>query len=178
MNAILRPEFTWSLLVFQWKQHLRHQSNVPACPWLKGSKSSANMGSHETHTAHEHTPRWISPEEQSLVASLPLAVLQSYLPWAQIRITVKKRNGASSPPTRSIPHLWQGSDNHRAKGEAPLNIQGRLLIDPAIKAEIKGIRVQVYGPTSPPSGKTIEQEEIGSWSLQNRPQTQKMWQNE
>ena len=137
------------------------------------------MGSHETHTEHEHTPRWTSPEEQSLVSSLPVGVLQSYLPWPQIRITVKKRiwglfstnQGADPIPDRAVTTIEPRGSSPQYPGEAWVTIT-------AIKAKIKGVRVKACGTTLPPRGKTTEQEELGSCSLQNRPQTQKMWQNE
>ena len=137
------------------------------------------MGSHEAHTVHEHTPRWTIPEEQSLVASLPVGVLQSYLPWPQIRITAKKQiwglfstnQGADPTPDRPVTTIEPRGSSPQYFGEAWVTIT-------TIKAQIKGISVQACGPTSSSRGKTTEQEELGSCSLQNRPQTQKMWQNE
>ena len=64
------------------------------------------------------------------------------------------------------------------RGNSPQYFGEAWVTITAIKAQIKGIRVQACGPTSPPRGKTTEQEELGSCSLQNRPQTQKIWQNE
>ena len=63
------------------------------------------------------------------------------------------------------------------RGNSPQYFGEAWVTITAIKAQIKGIRVQACGPTSPPRGKTTEQEELGSCSLQNRPQTQKIWQN-
>ena len=157
----------------------RHQSHVPACPWLKGNQEQCQHGiTWDSQSTWAH-PRWTSPEEQSLVASLPVGVLQSYLPWPQIRIPVKKRilglfstnQGADPTPDRAVTTTEPRGSSPQYPGEAHVTIT-------AIKAQIKGIRVQACGPTSPPRGKTTELEELGSWSLQNRPQTQKMWQNE
>ena len=135
------------------------------------------MRSHETHTVHEHTPRWTIPEEQCLVASLPVGVLQSYLPWLQIRITAKKHIWALLHKPRSRPHPERPLKTIEPRGNSPQYFWEAWVTITAIKAQIKGISVQACGPTSPPRGKTTEQEELGSCSLQNRPQTQKIWQN-
>ena len=135
------------------------------------------MGSHETHTVHEHTPRWTIPEEQSLVACLSVGVLKSYLRSLQIRSEGRNTSGALLHKPRSRPHPERPVKTTEPRGSSPQYFGEARVTLTAIKAQIKGIRVQACGPTSPPRGKTTEQEELGSCSLQNRPQTQKIWQN-
>ena len=152
---------------------------MPACPWLKGGQEQCQRGvTWGSHWAWAH-PKVNIPRGAILSVFSPRGVLQSYLPWPQIRIPVKKRilglfstnQGAGPTPDRAVTTTEPRGSSPQYPGEARVTIT-------ATKSQTKGIRVQACGPTSPSRGKTTEQEELGSWSLQNRPQTQKMWQNE
>ena len=152
---------------------------MPACPWLKGGQEQCQRGvTWGSHWAWAH-PKVNIPRGAILSVFSPRGVLQSYLPWPQIRITVKKRiwglfstnQGADPIPDRAVTTIEPRGSSPQYLGEAWVTIT-------AIKAKIKGVRVEACGTTLPPRGKTTEQEELGSCSLQNRPQTQKMWQNE
>ena len=85
--------------------------------------------------------------------------------------------GALLHKPRSRPHPNRPVTTIEPRGNSPQYFGEARVTITAIKAQIKGISVQACGPTSPPRGKTTEQEELGSCSLQNRPQTQKIWQN-
>ena len=75
--------------------------------------------------------------------------------------------GADPIPDRAVTTIEPRGSSPQYPGEAWVTIT-------AIKAKIKGVRVKACGTTLSPRGKTTEQEELGSCSLQNRPQTQKM----
>ena len=71
-------------------------------------------------------------------------------------------------PPGSRPHHRQGSDSHRAKGSSPQYPgQARVTVT-TVKAQIKEIRAQTSGPTSPMRVQTSQQEELGSCSLHKR----------
>ena len=79
--------------------------------------------------------------------------------------------GADPTPDRAETTIQPRGHSPQYPGEARVTIT-------AIKAKTKGVRIQACGTTSPSRGKRTEQEELGSCTLQNRPQTQKIWQNE
>ena len=71
----------------------------------------------------DHIHRWTAPEEKYSVTSIPVVVLQF-----QLSCTTDQNHGLETDPQASKPttweqiHTWQGSDNHKAKGEAPHSI--------------------------------------------------------
>ena len=98
----------------------------------------------------------------------------------QIRSTAQKQIWGSIPPTReqSRYHHKEGSENHRAIGKMPSISRASSGHCNPIKAQIKGIRAQTSGPTSPTKLQTPEEDYLGYCSRQNRDHRQKTGQNE
>ena len=97
----------------------RHQSSVPACPWLGGAKSSANMGSHETHSTWAH-PKVNIPREAILSGFSPSGCAPILAALTTDQNHSKETDlGALLHQPGSRSHHRQGSDSHRAKGKLP-----------------------------------------------------------
>ena len=79
--------------------------------------------------------QWVCPNPTSLAP--------------QIRNTAQKQIWGSIPPTRERYHQREGSENHRAMGKVPSVSTASSGHSNPIKAQIKGIRAQTSGPTSP-----------------------------
>ena len=94
--------------------------------------------------------------------------------------TAQKQIWGSIPPTReqSRYHHKEGSENHRAIGKIPSISRASSGHRNPIKAQIKGIRAQISGPTSPTKLQTPEEDYLGYCSRQNRDHRQKTGQNE
>ena len=127
---------------------------IAGIPTVKVGLSSANNSTlHEpTQWAEgdtiEHIHRWTAPKEANSVASLPMGVLQ----------------------LESRLHLWQDSDNHRAKGR---HCSISRVGSDHHSTPIKGIGAQTSGPTSPTRGQTPEERESAiQQPVERRPQTQ------
>ena len=124
------------------------------------------MGETDTHSTHrgEHPQR---SNTQGLLSQ-----------WVCSNPTFLNHRSESQPrnrsgwtlfhPPGSTPHHRQGSDSHRAKGKLASISRAGSGHSNNSQTQIKEIRAQTSGPTSPMRVQTPQQEELGSCSLHKR----------
>lgn len=97
----------------------RHQSNVPACPWLRGSQEQCQHGV-TGDSQHVSTPKVNIPREAILGGFSPsgCAPILAALTTDQNH-SEETDLGARLHQPGSRSHHRQGSDSHRAKGKLP-----------------------------------------------------------
>ena len=151
---------------------------MPACSWLKGGQEQCQHGvTWGSHSAWAH-PKVNIPRGAILSGFSP-----SRCPPILPALTIDQNHseethlGALLHQSGSRPHPWQTSDNHRAKGKLPSIFWGGMGHNNNNQSPDQGNKCTSLWTNLTPWGKTTEQEELGSCSLQNRPQTQKIWQN-
>ena len=167
MNVYLGYNFSGSLVVTWWKQHLR--DTRVKCQHTHGSggaKINANTGSHESsHSTWKMTCRALSEGNIPRGATLsgfppsgcaPVPLDQKHHRWEQSSVQIWglcSTNQEADPATHS--------DSHRGKAKRPSRSRQSLvtIVTPTPSQGHKGTSLWT---TSPTTEQTPEQEELGS----------------